>query len=52
MLDLTQATLQEWAMKNGLDANIKTMTQAEKTMLRYQYVMANSAKAQGKEMVA
>lgn len=46
-LDLTQATLQEWALKNGLDANIQSMTQAEKTMLRYQYVMANTAAAQG-----
>ncbi len=41
-LDLTQATLQEWAMKQGLDANIQSMSQAEKTMLRYQYVLANS----------
>ena len=41
-LDLTQATL-----KNGLDANISSMTQAEKTMLRYKYVMANTAAAQG-----
>ena len=32
-IDLTQATLQEWAMKQGMDANIKTMSQAEKTML-------------------
>ena len=40
-LDLTNATLKEWAMANGMKANLKTMTQAEKTMLRYQYVMAN-----------
>lgn len=46
-LDLTEATLKEWAMRNGLNANIDTMTQAEKTMLRYQYVMANTAAAQG-----
>ena len=46
-LDLTEATLKEWAMKNGLDANIDSMTQAEKTMLRYQYVMANTGAAQG-----
>ena len=43
-IDLTNATLQEWALKNGLDANVKAMTQAEKTMLRYQYVMAQSGK--------
>lgn len=46
-LDLTQATLQEWALKNGLDADIQSMTQAEKTMLRYQYVLANTGAAQG-----
>lgn len=46
-LDLTQATLKEWALKNGLDANISSMTQAEKTMLRYKYVMANTVAAQG-----
>lgn len=46
-LDLTQATLSEWAMENGLDANIKSMTQAEKVLLRYNYVMANTQAAQG-----
>ena len=46
-LDLTQATLSEWAMKNGLDANIKSMTQVEKVLLRYNYVMANTQAAQG-----
>ena len=45
-LDLTQATLSEWAMKQGLDADIKSMSQAEKTMLRYQYVLANTTAAQ------
>ena len=45
-LDLTQATLSEWAMKQGLDANIQSMSQAEKTMLRYQYVLANTTAAQ------
>ena len=46
-LDLTQATLQEWALKQGIDADIKSMSQAEKTMLRYQYVLANTRAAQG-----
>lgn len=46
-LDLTQATLQEWALKQGLDADIKSMSQAEKTMLRFQYVMQNSAASMG-----
>lgn len=46
-IDLTQATLQEWALKQGIDANVQSMSQAEKTMLRYQYVMANTGAAQG-----
>ena len=46
-IDLTQATLQEWAMKNGLDANVKSMSQAEKTLLRYQYVLSNTTAAHG-----
>lgn len=46
-LDLTEATLKEWALKQGLDADMDSMTQAEKTMLRYQYVLANTTAAQG-----
>lgn len=46
-LDLTQATLKEWAMSQGIDANVESMTQAEKTMLRYQYVMSQTTMAQG-----
>ena len=46
-LDLTQATLQEWALAHGMDVDIKKMTQAEKTMIRYQYVLANTTAAQG-----
>lgn len=46
-LDLTQATLKEWAMKQGLDSDIASMSQAEKTMLRYQYVLANTQTTQG-----
>ena len=46
-LDLTQATLKEWAMANGLEYDIEKMSQAEKTMLRYQYVMSRTAGAMG-----
>lgn len=46
-LDLTQATLQQWAMNQGINANIQSMSQAEKTLLRYQYVMSNTSAAQG-----
>lgn len=46
-LDLTNATLKEWAMSQGLESNIEKMTQAQKTMLRYQYVMSRAAGAMG-----
>ena len=46
-LDLTQATLQEWALKQGIEADVTAMSQAEKTMLRYQYVMSQTKMVQG-----
>lgn len=46
-IDLTQATLQEWLNKKGIDARVQSMSQAEKIMLRYNYVLENSAAAQG-----
>lgn len=46
-IDLTQATLKEWALNNGLNANIKSMSASEKMWLRYQYVMANSQQVMG-----
>lgn len=46
-LNIDQTTLKEWALKEGLDADISSMTQMEKTMLRYQYVMQNTANVQG-----
>lgn len=44
---LTQATLKEYALSKGLDGNIKELSQAEKAMLRYQYVMDATRQAQG-----
>lgn len=46
-LDITQATLQSWLLKRGIDADVRSMSQMEKIMLRYQYVMANTTAAQG-----
>lgn len=46
-IDLTQATLQEWALKQGMDADVASMSQAEKALLRYQYVLANTTMLQG-----
>lgn len=41
-LDISQTNLKEWALTNGINANIEAMTQSEKAMLRYQYIMAQS----------
>lgn len=46
-LDLTNATIQAWALAQGMDVNVNKMTQIEKAALRYQYVLANIAAAQG-----
>lgn len=46
-VDLTVATLEEYAHKRGIDAKIKSMSQAEKMMLRYAYVMERTGAAQG-----
>lgn len=46
-IDLTEASLKQFAFNNGLNTNIDTMTQAEKAMLRYQYVIANSTHIMG-----
>ncbi len=46
-VDLTNATIQQWALNNGIQANMSTMSQAEKAMLRYQYTMERTNVAQG-----
>lgn len=46
-LILTETTLKEWALSQGLNANIESMTGAEKAMLRYQYVLAHTGAAHG-----
>lgn len=46
-IDLTVANLKQFALNNGLNANIESMTQAEKTMLRYMYVMERAQYAMG-----
>lgn len=46
-VDLTMATLQEYALSKGIDANVKSMSQAEKVMLRYNYVIEHTRNAQG-----
>lgn len=46
-IDLTEVNLKQWAMTQGLNSNIESMTQAEKALLRYQYTLAHTGAAQG-----
>lgn len=39
-IDLTAATLQEYALSQGITKSYRSMTQAEKVMLRYRYLMS------------
>lgn len=41
-IDTTVATLQEYALSKGIDAKVRSMSQAEKSMLRYNYIMEQS----------
>lgn len=44
---MTEANLEQFAMAEGCDKTYKAMTQTEKVMLRYRYVMAMTVNAQG-----
>lgn len=44
---MTQTNLQEFARQKGITKSIQSMTQQEQTLLRYQYVMKQTALAQG-----
>lgn len=44
---MTEVNLQEFARSQGLQKSIKDMTQAEKVMLRYQFVMDATKDSQG-----
>ncbi len=44
---MTEANLQSYALSQGITKSLKAMTQAEKVQLRYNYVMAQTALAQG-----
>ena len=46
-IDLTAATLEEFRLAQGITTSYSAMTQAEKVMLRYQYLMANTTTQQG-----
>lgn len=46
-IDLAQTSVEAWALSQGIDADMRSMTSAEKTMLRYQYVLASTGQATG-----
>lgn len=46
-IDLSAAAMKEYALKNGIEGNVTAMTQAQKTMLRYQMVMTQASGAMG-----
>lgn len=46
-IDTTVASLQEYALAQGIDAKVRSMSQAEKSLLRYNYIMEKSIIMQG-----
>lgn len=46
-IDTTVASLQEYALARGIDKSVRSMTQAEKSLLRYNYIMEKSVLIQG-----
>lgn len=46
-IDLSVATLKEYALAQGIDKSWTSMTQAEKVMLRYRYLMDQTGTQQG-----
>lgn len=46
-INMSEANLQAFALQKGLNKTFGEMTQGEKTMLRYQYLMQATADAQG-----
>ena len=46
-IDTTIASLQEYALAQGIDASVRSMSQAEKSLLRYNYIMEKSIIMQG-----
>lgn len=46
-IDLTAATLKEYALSKGIEKSYSDMSQAEKVMLRYKYLMEQTTTQQG-----
>lgn len=45
-VDLTQASMQSWLLTKGIETNIAALTQQEKVLLRYNYVLEKTGMAQ------
>lgn len=46
-IDLTQASMESWLLTKGIETNIAALTQQEKVLLSYNYVLEKTAMAQG-----
>ena len=46
-IDTTVASLKEYALAKGIEKSVSKMTQAEKSLLRYNYIMEKSTQIQG-----
>lgn len=46
-INMDEANLKAFAMKNGMNGNIKSMTQAQQATLRYNYLMSVTKNTQG-----
>lgn len=46
-IDTTIASLKEYALSKGIEQSVSTMSQAQKSLLRYNYIMERSIKIQG-----
>lgn len=46
-VELTEASLQAFALENGISKSVKSMTLAEKVQLRFQKILADTADKQG-----
>ena len=46
-IDVTVASLQEYALAKGIDKTVRSMSQGEKALLRYNYIMEKSINMQG-----
>ena len=46
-IDLTQASMESWLLTKGIETNIAALTQQEKVLLNYNYVLEKTGMAQG-----